>query len=315
MEGNQIVLLILKLISQVANRISQIIARAGIEYLKHRQRKRELGLKKGKVLKTDKVELLIAKNIKKTLVVNDKTFEEKIRVSKFKLDCYKLEMQSELAEFEKNIKILTSGIGTAKDQIKKDMIQKELYKTIHQKTEFEKEVNSTLLHKNKEINNFENDYKHIKENIKICDKAIDGFASNRARDMTESIRSDFESLVKEESMAYSKKSFEHDKEFKNDYKDIKEPEVKEKEIIREVKTEINANIVNEAEIEIDRKIDKEIGKEFVNQPEKTLAKTEEEPVKVKTEKIKDDEFTKVYLEKQRRKSLSKENQKDLAMER
>lgn len=347
MEGNQIVLLLLKLFSQLANRISQIIARAGIGYLKHRQRKRDLGLKKGKVLKTDKIELLIAKNIKRTLVVYEKNFDEKSRVSKFKLDCYKLERQSELADFEKNIKVLTSGIDTTKNQITKDMMQKELYKTIHEKTDFEKEVNKNLLHMNKEINTLESDHIHTKENIKICNNAIDGFASDRARDMTESTRSDFESLVKEESMSYSKKSLEHDKNIKKQEVEMevnkihkkpvievnKEPgiEINKKppiEINKEPGIDINKKpaieidkkpiieINKESEIEINKESEIEIDKKPVIEVNKE-SEIEIEQVKepVTTEKIKDDEFTKTYLEKQRRRSLSKDHQKDLGIER
>ncbi|MBX4267185.1 hypothetical protein [Clostridium estertheticum] len=50
------------------------------------------------------------------------------------------------------------------------------------------------------------------------------------------------------------------------------------------------------------------------QIDKELVK-EEKPELNKTEKNKDDEFVKTYLEKQRRRSLAKEHQKDLGIER
>jgi hypothetical protein len=335
MEGNQVILLLLKMLSMLANKIATLIEKAAISYLQHCQKKRELGLKKGKVLKADKVELLIAKTIKKNLLTKEKVFEEKVRVSKFKLDCYKLEMQSELADLEKNIRVLQVGLDNAKDQTSKDMIHKELNNSIKEKTNFEKDVNRTLLEKNKEINSLENEYNRIKKGIETCDKAIDGFASKISRDMTESMRSNFESLVKEESFSQSKEAFEHTKEQEkakeqpsqqNQEKPKEQPKEQsfqqqgdsatinvnfEKEVSNEVSTEASTGIERDVETDSISEVDKKFAKNHEKEP----TKIHKEPVKTSTEIDKNDEFMKEYLETQKRKSLAKEKQKELALER
>lgn len=204
MEGNQVVLILLKLLSLLLSKISNAIEKLAIMYLKNRQRKRELGLKKKKVIKADRIELMIAKQLEKRLVAREKELQEKVLTSKYKLDCYKLEMQSELAELEKNIRKLQGSLEIAKEPVEKKMIQRELNKSIEAKKDFEKEVNKNLLditHKNDVL---ENEYKKLLENIKICDRSIDGFASDREKDMPESVRNKYEALVKDESLAYSK---------------------------------------------------------------------------------------------------------------
>lgn len=211
MEGNQVVLILAKLISELLNKISRMLERSAVEYLRHRQRKRELGLKKGKVIKADKIELAVAKNLKKTLEKKERNIEERVRVSNYKLDSYKLEMQSNLSELEKEIRILQNGLDT-KDTVAKKMVQDQVNKAIKEKTDFEKEVNKNLLEMTTKNNKLENEFIRLKESIKICDRAIDGLASNRTKDMTESMRSDFESLVKEECISHSLNLSEKDKD-------------------------------------------------------------------------------------------------------
>ncbi len=261
MEGNQVLLVLLKLLNELINKINNAIARViniiektTVGYFKHKQRKKELGLKDKRIIKSDKFELEIARNLKKNLTFRERKLKEKIQESKFKLDSYKLEMQGKLDKLEKEIRKSQVSLENAKDNISKEMIEIELFKNLKNKTDFEKQVNKNLLEETQKNSSLEYEYKHLLDNIKICDKAIDGFASNRERDMTESMRTNFDNLIKEEGSKYSKE------------KDLNE------------------------------------SKDLNKQKEKSI-------------NIKDDEFMKEYIEKQRRKSLAKEKEKEVSLER
>ncbi len=320
MEGNQVVLILLKLLSAISEKLSRLLTTIGMAYLKHRQKKKELGLKKGKVIKSDKLELLIAKSLKKKLIERERKLGEEVRVSKFKLDSYKLEMQSELAELEKNIRSLELAVEKATD-VDQSMLQKELQKSIKEKADFTQEVNKNLLKITEKNSSLEKEYKHLLDNLKICSKSIDGFASNRSNDMTESMRSDFETLVKEESLVYADSLNPKEKSYIKEAEKLIDDAQKNKTLLG---TQEKDFVVNYAYKTKDMDKTKDVldflaleGFELANGYMKPEIKYNPEKIDelMSKSKEKDKEFEEEYFEKLRRKSLAKEKNKDLAISR
>lgn len=352
MEGQQVIMLLLKLLKALIDSINRMISnslrlmgRAAAFLIRDHFRKKELGFKNSKDLKNDRSQLETARTIKKDLETREKTLESKIRESKYNLDAYKLDKQSQLFELEKKIRVTSNNLDTLKANSKGkenskeiELLEKDLNGTIKEKSDFEQKVNKTLLNKNREIENLENEYKHTKDHLKICDRAIDGFASKKHGDIPESLRSNFESVVKEHSIY--KQQHEINETKTTDSKDpnkeheqnIKEntPEVKkenqekdkdenkleqtyEHEIDTLVKAEVVNEIVHESETitkEVEKDFIAEDSKNFINNNEKEHTKSEKAPAKKEKEKDVDDEFMKDFLEKQRRKTLAKNLHKD-----
>lgn len=272
MEGTQTTLIILKLLSDLFYKISRILEKGVEMYLQHKQFKRQLGLKSGKMIRADRREISIAKALKRNLTEKENAIQEKISVAKYNLDEYKIEMQRKLEDHDVLIKKAQRAFDIEKEKFdinrknenypkeklaedKKNLaeLQIDIDNNMELKRDFETSVNKKLLKMNDEISKLETEHKELLADIKICDKSIDGFSSNFARDITESVRNDFESIV--------------DKEKLRDSEEIEKNKDK-------------------------HDIDKDRGIENKN-----------------------DDFIKEYLEKQKRKSLSQNMQKEATLER
>lgn len=199
MEGSQATVIIARLLIKLI----EILDRIRREYLERSIRRREMGCKKKSTLWRDKRQIGVAKSFKKNLIKREADLDKKLSEHKYKFDLYKLDMQSKLEDYNVEIKKAEKALEIANRDFKngecsKDKIaaaQIEMNLRLEAKRKFEIQANKALLEKDRECSELKKTYDRVKEDIKICDKAIDAFSSKFTKQTTESLKANFEDVA------------------------------------------------------------------------------------------------------------------------
>lgn len=214
MQGSQATIIIAKLLMAIIDRLFKLLDRLRRDYLENRFRKQQLGFKKKSVSRSDKRQLEVAKRFKRSLLKRENNLNLKIKESQYKLDSYKLEMQRKLEDHNIEIKKAQRAYDIAKENYdinrkntdypkskleadKKNLaeLQENINTKMDQKRNFETDVNKNLLEKDKDYKELLEKHKQLLDDIKLCDRAIDGFSSKFDKHMTESVRANFEEAI------------------------------------------------------------------------------------------------------------------------
>lgn len=203
MEGSQATVIITKLLIKLL----EILDRIRREYLERSLRKREMGLKKKSTLWKDKRQIGLAKSFKKDLTKRELKVDKQLREKKYDLDLYKLEMQAKLEDLNVQVKKAEKALEVAEKNFAKGVttepnfaeLQANINSKLEAKRNFEIEVNKVLLKKDRDYKELKAVHDHILEDLKTCDRAINGFSSKFNKHATESLRTDFKDVVERET--------------------------------------------------------------------------------------------------------------------
>lgn len=217
MEGSQATIIIAKLLMAIMEKflkLLELIDKIRMRHLELSLRKAQLGYKNKSIFRSDKRELEFAKRFKRSLSKREQKLDQKIKESQYNLDSYKLEMQRKLEDHNVEIRKAQRAYDIAKENYNLNVKDKEYPKSklehdkknlaelqeninnkLEQKRNFETEVNKNLLEKDKNHKELLEKHNQLLDDIKTCDRAIDGFGSKFEQHMTESLRNNFDEAV------------------------------------------------------------------------------------------------------------------------